>query len=187
MSSSLLADAIDYAVGSVACVAPDLLARPTPCRDWDLAALLRHANDSLAALHQGLATGYVGLHHTGPDPASRDQAAIFRDRAAQLLAAAGPGRHYDIAVADRHVAAAIVTAVGAVEIAVHGWDVAAACGDGRGRPIPAELACGVLEIVPLVVTDATRGCQFAAPVSLPLLASPSDRLVALLGRDPAGY
>jgi uncharacterized protein (TIGR03086 family) len=185
MSSSLLASAIEYAVGSVACVAPDLLSRPTPCRDWDLAALLRHANDSLAALHQGLATGYVGLDQASTEQASRTQAAIFPDRAAQLLAAAGTGGHYDIAVADRYVASAIVTAVGAVEIAVHGWDVAAACGHGRSRPIPAELARGVLEIVPLVVTDATRGSQFAAPVSVPPSASPSDQLVALLGRDPA--
>jgi uncharacterized protein (TIGR03086 family) len=202
MTSSLLADALDYAVGSVACVAPGLLSRPTPCRDWDLAALLRHANDSLAALHEGLARGYVSLDRTGPAPsqqpngdrAAGDQAAgdqavsltaIFRDRAARLLAAAGTGGHDDIAVADRHVAAVIVTAVGAIEIAVHGWDVAAACGHGRSRPIPAELASGVLEIIPLVVTGATRGSQFAAPVSLPPLASPSDRLIALLGRDPA--
>jgi uncharacterized protein (TIGR03086 family) len=197
MTSRLLADAIDYAVGSVACVAPGLLSRPTPCRDWDLAGLLRHANDSLAALHEGLASGYVSLGRTGPaarkqangDRAAGDQAvsltAIFHDRAARLLAAAGTGRHDDIAVADRHVAAAIVTAVGAIEIAVHGWDVAAACGHGRSRPIPAELASGVLEIIPLVVTGATRGSQFAAPVSVPPLASPSDRLVALLGRDPA--
>jgi uncharacterized protein (TIGR03086 family) len=188
MSASLLAGAIGYAVGSVACVAPGPLSRPTPCRDWDLAALLRHANDSLAALHQGLATGYVSLHRISPAnaPQSGDDAVLFRDRAARLLAAAGTGGHDDIAVADRHVAAAIVTAVGAVEIAVHGWDIAAACGHGRSRPIPAELARGVLDIIPLVVTEATRGSQFAAPVSVPPTASPSDRLVALLGRDPAG-
>ena len=191
MSASLLADAIDYAMGSVADVAPDLLSRPTPCRDWDLATLLRHASDSLAALHQGLATGYVSLDRTGPagtEPAHDpgDDAALFRQRAAELLTVARTDGHYDIAVAGRHVAAAVVTAVGAVEIAVHGWDVAAACGQGRSRPIPAGLARGLLDIIPLVITEATRGGQFAAPVRVPAGASPSDRLVALLGRDPAG-
>ena len=185
MSASLLADAIDYALGSVDCVAPVLLSQPTPCRDWDLAALLRHANDSLAALHEGLATGYVRLDRAGAAAAEHGSlAVIFRDRAARLRVAAQAGGQHDIAIANRHVAAAIVTAVGAIEITVHGWDIAAACGPG-GRPIPAGLARGVLEIVPLVVTGPARGSQFAAPVTVPPQASPGDRLVALLGRDPA--
>ncbi len=185
MSASLLAGAIDYALGSVDCVAPVLLAQPTPCQDWDLAALLRHANDSLAALHEGLATGYVSLDRAGaPAGEQSSLAMIFRDRAARLAAAARAGGQHDIAIANRHVAGAIVTAVGAIEITVHGWDVAVACGQRHSRPIPADLARGVLEIVPLVVTGPARGSQFAAPVTLPSQASPGDRLVALLGRDP---
>jgi len=84
------------------------------------------------------------------------------------------------------LAAAMVATVGAAEIAVHGWDVAAARGPGRGRPIPAALATGLLDIVPLVITGPAPGGQFAAPVPVPRLASPSDRLVACLGRDPRG-
>ena len=188
MSASLLAAAIDYALGSVDWVAPGLLSQPTPCRDWDLAALLRHTSDSLTALHEGLATGYVSLDRGGPPTSGPDGLAMtFQDRAAQLRAAVQTGGQHDIAIASRHVAAAVVTAVGAIEITVHGWDIAVACGQQRSRPIPADLARGVLEIVPLVVNGTTRGSQFAAPVSVPALASPSDRLVALLGRDPAGY
>jgi len=190
MPAGLLASAIDYALGSVDYVAPELLGRPTPCREWDLAALLRHASDSVAALHQGLASGYVSLGRAGAaEPAAATPgslAGIFRDRAAQLRVAAGTGGQYDIAIASRHAAAAVVSAVGALEIAVHGWDVAAACGQGRSRPIPADLARSMLEIVPLVVTDATRGSQFATPVAVPPPYGPSERLLALLGRDPAG-
>lgn len=190
MPANLLASAIDYALGSVDYVAPELLGRPTPCREWDLAALLRHASDSLAALHQGLASGYVSLDRPGPaGPAAATPGSLagtFRDRAARLRAAAGTGGQYDIAIASWHAAAAVVTAVGALEIAVHGWDVAAACGQGRSRPIPADLARSMLEIVPLVVTDATRGSQFATPVGVPPPYGPSERLLALLGRDPAG-
>jgi hypothetical protein len=43
----------------------------------------------------------------------------------------------------------------------------------------------MLEIVPLVVTDATRGSQFAVRVAVPPPYGPSERLLALLGRDPA--
>ncbi len=189
MPASLLASAIDYALGSVDDVAPELLSQPTPCREWDLAALLRHATDSVAALHQGLASGYVSLDRAGTaEPATTpgSLAGTFRDRATRLRAAAGTGGQYDIAIASRHAAAAVVTAVGALEIAVHGWDVAAACGRGRSRPIPADLARSMLEIVPLVVTDATRGSQFATPVAVPPPYGPSERLLALLGRDPAG-
>jgi hypothetical protein len=74
--------------------------------------------------------------------------------------------------------------VGAVEVAVHGWDVAQAC--GSRQPIPPALATGILEIVPLVVTSATRELCFAAPVTVSPLASPGDLLIALLGRDPQG-
>lgn len=186
MPAGLLAAAIDYALGSVDCVAPGLLSQPTPCRDWDLAALLRHADDSLAALHEGLAAGYVSLGRAGPPASGPDRLArTFRDRAAQLRAAVQAGGRHDIAIANRHVAAAVVTAVGAIEITVHGWDIAVACGQQRSQPIPADLAWGVLDIVPLVVTGTTRGSQFAAPVTVPPQASPGDRLVALLGRDPA--
>jgi 3-oxoacyl-[acyl-carrier protein] reductase len=67
-----------------------------------------------------------------------------------------------------------VAAVGAVELAVHGWDVAEAC--GCHRPIPPALATGILQLVPMVVADATRDIHFAAPVTVSPLASPSDRL-----------
>ncbi|MGP7998950.1 MAG: hypothetical protein ACLPKI_16775 [Streptosporangiaceae bacterium] len=50
----------------------------------------------------------------------------------------------------------------------------------------AALATSLLDIIPLVVTGPGPGGQFAAPVPVPRLASPSDRLIARLGRDPRG-
>src|SRR5215469_6419235 len=57
----LLGQAVAYALENVAAITPDLLARPTPCRGWDLRMLLWHSCESLAALREGLATGRVGL------------------------------------------------------------------------------------------------------------------------------
>ncbi|HEU5156765.1 MAG TPA: TIGR03086 family metal-binding protein [Streptosporangiaceae bacterium] len=82
----------------------------------------------------------------------------------------------------RAATAATVACVGAIEIAVHGWDIYHAC--GRPRPIPPTLAADLLALAPAVVTDAERPSRFAAPVSVPPSASPGDRLVAFLGRDP---
>lgn len=183
-SSRLLADAIHYTLGSLTRVTTGLLPCPTPCAAWDLAALMAHFSDSLAALYEGLATGYVRLAPAvAGDPATRLVAAV-REQATRLLAASATAEEAEIAIGDRCLAASIVTAVGAVEIATHGWDVAEAC--GGHRPIPPALAAGLLDLVPLVVTDTTRETRFAAPVDVSPLASPGDRLVAMLGRRPPG-
>jgi hypothetical protein len=79
--------------------------------------------------------------------------------------------------------AGMVARTGAIELAVHGWDVSRAC--GRCRPIPDALAAELLAICSLVVPAAARAPLFAARVTVAPSASPSDRLVALLGRDPA--
>jgi hypothetical protein len=86
-SGRLLADAIHYALGSLTRVTTGVLPCPTPCAAWDLAALLAHFSDSLAALYEGLATGYVGLTPAlAGDPGSRLVAAV-REQAIRLLAA----------------------------------------------------------------------------------------------------
>jgi len=184
--AGLLERAIGYALGSVAAVAPRLLSHPTPCSDWDLRALLGHVNDSLAALCEGIDSGRIG-----PDPAAdagdglaAELAATFRDRARRLLGAwTSAGRHDQlIAIVDRPLPASVVAGTGAIELAVHGWDISRAC--GQHRPIPPTLASDLLTICPLLVTRATRHPQFAAPVAVSPLASANDRLVAFLGRRP---
>src|SRR5690349_23901912 len=51
-ADGLLERAIGYTLGSLLLVTPAAMTRPTPCADWDLGALLRHMDDSLAALHE---------------------------------------------------------------------------------------------------------------------------------------
>ena len=87
-----------------------------------------------------------------------------------------------ITVADQALTTGIVSGTGAIEIAVHGWDVAEAC--GHHRPIPEPLAEEMLRLSPLFVSDADRPVRFAAPVNVPPLASAADRLLAYLGRHP---
>jgi uncharacterized protein (TIGR03086 family) len=182
--AGLLEQAVGYALGAVQAVTPPLLARPTPCREWDLRALLRHLNDSLAVLQEGIDARRVGLDPAaGPEDlaAAADPAQTFRDRAGRLVGAwSGAGGH--IAIADLPLEAGVVASAGAVEIAVHGWDVAQAC--GHPRPVPHELATELLRLCPLLVAGAGRYPLFAAPVPVAADACPSDRLVAHLGRNP---
>jgi hypothetical protein len=41
-----------------------------------------------------------------------------------------------VAIGDRELTASMVTATGAIEITVHGWDIAVACGRCTARPAP---------------------------------------------------
>jgi hypothetical protein len=70
---------------------------------------------------------------------------------------------------------------GAIEIIVHGWDIAVAC--GRARPAPPGLAAVLLATAPLLPSDVRPGL-FAHPVPLHGPACPGDDLVAFLGRRP---
>ena len=183
--AGLLESAIGYALGTVQAVTPDLLSRPTPCRGWDLRMLLRHACESLAALGEGVDAGRVGLRPcAGDDDAAADPARAFRERAGLLLGAwTSAGRqHRSIAIADRCLTPDIVAATGAIEIAVHGWDVSRAC--GHREPIPPALAADLLAVAVLLVPGDGRHPLFAAPVPVTATADPSDRLTAFLGRAP---
>ena len=188
-AAGLLAGAISYLLGVCAPLGPGEMAVPTPCADWDLARLLGHLCESMADLEAALRTGRLDLDGL-PGRTEGDPVEALRDRAAELLCAGycygGPERF--VAVGGLPVPAGLVACTGAVEIAVHGWDVAAArarAGRVRGvkeTPIPAALATRMLRLGPLLV--AGREGLFALPVEVPARASPGDRLVGYLGRDP---
>jgi uncharacterized protein (TIGR03086 family) len=189
-SGLLLADAISYALGNVEPVTPDLLARPTPCREWDLRMLLQHGCESLAALEEGFATGCVRLTATGdcPDASGPDAggpdaggpAGVFVTRARSLLACWARAGSPAVAIGGLPLAAEVVAAAGALEIAVHGWDVAQA--SGSRLAIPPSLAARLLQVAPLLVTGTDRPQLFAAPVAVRCEASASEKLTAFLGR-----
>ena len=138
-------------------------------------------NDALAAFTEAAEIGYVDLVPVrGTDPGA-ELVERLKGRACALLAAwahhPGPG---PVAVADRELRSDLLAAAGSLEIAVHGWDVARAC--GVDRPLPPALALELLDVVPLLVHDGDRPHRFAEPVDVPAHASPGTRLLAALGR-----
>lgn len=181
---ALLGAAIRYALDACAQVGPGELNRPTPCPDWDLAALLTHLAAAMGDLESGLRTGSVDPW--APDPAGRpmpaDPADGVRDQAANLLFTcyAHHGGDRLVEVGGVPLTAGIVAAAAAMEVAVHGWDVAVA--RGAGQRIPPGLAGRLLRLGPLLVVS--RPGLFGPPVEVPRGSSASDRLVAYLGRDP---
>jgi uncharacterized protein (TIGR03086 family) len=184
-ATALLAGALRYALRSCALVKPAELAAPTPCVEWDIRALLWHLGESVADLEAGLRTGSLDdswPEDRLPDVVGADPLGTLRDRAAALLCACydgGPAERF-IVVGGLPLPAGIVACTGAVEIAVHGWDVSAAL--GRGGAIPPALATRLLGLCPLLM--AGREGLFASAVPISRQASPGDRLLGYLGRDP---
>ncbi|MFJ8782976.1 TIGR03086 family metal-binding protein [Streptomyces sp. NPDC102476] len=173
-AGELLERSLAYSLGSVAGTKAVSLGRATPCAGWDLEELLGHLDDSLDALYEGLTGGRIGLLPHA------DRVCGFRTRACAVLGAWAAGPPEDVLVGERPLDVQVMAAVGAVEITVHGWDVARAC--GRQWPIPEGLAAELLSVAQCVVGEEDRGVRFAAPVAVPSRARPETRLLAFLGR-----
>lgn len=181
----LLERAIGYTRGVLALVTPDDLSAPTPCSAWDLRALLAHMEDSLTSLHEA-----GSLHRVRVDaPASPSAGLVeaLRARACDLLAdwsadapVAGRGGPGNVLVGGRPVTPAVLTSAGALEIAVHGWDVAVSC--RRPRPLPDALAADLLRVAPVLVRPEDRAGRFGAVLCTPPDAPPGVRLLAFVGR-----
>lgn len=183
--TELLERAVGYTRGSLQLVGRHGLSRRTPCAGWDLAALLHHMDDSLAAFTEA-ALGGVSSYDGGTVPVTdvRQRVDRLRDRACALLGAWSALGHREVMTVDGlPVPVPLMAAVGALEISTHGWDVARA--SGVERPLPAALAAELLPWVPRLVTAADRPRRFGPPRLVLPLSGPGERLLAALGRDPA--
>ncbi|RSM41056.1 hypothetical protein DMA12_25175 [Amycolatopsis balhimycina DSM 5908] len=175
----VLASALDYAVTSAAGIGLADLRRPSACAGWTVADALAHLTASLRCLATALASGAVPCPVTPPaGPVTARTLRRELGRAAVSFGAAARdlrGRR-SVAVDGLPLPCHRLVVVGAIEAAVHGWDVAR-------RPVPGELATRLLAVLPLVVDDTTRRGVFADPVALPPGRPAGERLLAALGRD----
>jgi uncharacterized protein (TIGR03086 family) len=176
---AVLERAVAYCLGSVTLVSPALLIRPTPCVRWDLRDLLEHLIDSMAALEEAAATRQVTL--TPPADAG-DVIPRVRQRASLLLGAWSQAcGAFSVRVEQARLSAPLVAGAGAIELAVHGWDIARSC--GADRPIPPGLAGELLDLAAILIRPRDRPGRFARPIPFDSAISPSDQLLAYLGRS----
>lgn len=180
----LLDRSLSYTRVALASVRDDRLSVPTPCARWDLAGLLQHMEDSLDAFGEG-AAGRVALTSAGAVPAGVRTASLQRKACALLGAWSRPPER--VRIGPCFVDTALVAQAAALEIAVHGWDVARAL--TLDHPLPESLAGRLLPVAASLVTDQDRGGRFgpvrpAAPTTAPTPAA--ARLLRFLGRDLTG-
>ena len=171
----LLERSLAWTRSGLALVTPDRLRDPTPCAEWDLAALLHHMDDALDAFTEA-ATGSVSLVPTAEAPRLES----IRAKACALLGWWCEHPPDDVRVGDLHLPAGLLVGAAALEITVHGWDVHQSL--DTGHRMPEALAEELLPVAALTVTDEDRPARFAAPLAVPADAPASRRLLAHLGR-----
>lgn len=182
----LLERAVGYTDAVLGAVTVRDLDRATPCGRWDLRELLAHMTDSLTVLEEVVMDRVVVLvppslpTRSRPAP-STDPVAALRDRARRTVDVwRGSSDRGAIRVGGVPLASDVAAAAGALEVAVHGWDVSRAC--GVDRALPSSLADELLSRARLLVADHDRQGRFAAPRRVPRSADPGERLLAFLGR-----
>ena len=185
----LLERAIGYARGTLGGVRPDLLTRPTPCAAWTLADLLAHMSDSLDAFTEAsrgvIAVTPAPRPEGGGGVGAGVRVAELRDKACHLLGA-WSNPHADLArLGHARLESAVLLHAGALEIAVHGWDVGQAT--GSGQPIPEGLARAISASAHQLITPADRPLRFAPPVSITGVATSSALLLAHTGRHTRSH
>ncbi len=158
---------------------------PTPCTDWTVRDLVNHlVNEQLWVPHLlgGATLAEVGDRFDGDllgdDPIGAWEPAAAQARAAWTApGATGTRVHVSFGQIDASEYGWQMT----MDLAVHGWDLAAAI--GVPQPIGDELAEALIaEFEPQVEGMQGYGI-FAPPVSVSADAPAPKRLLALLGRD----
>lgn len=174
----LLDRSLGYTRVALVAVRPDHLGLATPCRLWTLGELLEHMEDGLDAFIE--AAG--GRVTTIPDPAARQPpAGRLQTKACHLLGAWSASQPAAVSVEGAPLPAELMVATAALEITVHGWDVARSL--GLDHPVPDAFAARLLEVADLVVAPEDRGVRFDPPVRPPTGASYAAQLLGQLGRS----
>jgi uncharacterized protein (TIGR03086 family) len=172
----LLERSLAYTRESLTTVGPDRTG-PSPCAGWSLADLLAHMDDGLDAF---LEASGGSLRVEVPRRPGGDVAALQTKACALVGVWSGrmPPRVY---VGDRPAPSPLIVTAAALEITVHGWDVAQAT--GAGRDIPEDLARALMPVAHAVVLPEDRPDRFAFPRRTTAAAGSSDVLLGFLGRS----
>jgi uncharacterized protein (TIGR03086 family) len=184
-SVSLLEGALGYTRDQLLRITSDRLRDPTPCARWSLRDLLEHMDDALDAFLEA-AGGAMELRPRPVEPTAADLCTRLQVKACALTdvwrAADRDGRQV-VDVAGHRVPAVLMVNTAALEIAVHGWDVARTLDRDPAR-IPADLARHLRPVALAVVSPDDRGSRFAPPVPTTPDPPADHALLAHLGRVP---
>ncbi len=180
-AAELLDRAVSYTRGVLATVPGTDLSAATPCAAWSLRDLLVHMDDTLAAMAEASRAPVLSL--VPPRRPTDDGAllASIRQRACSLVAQWLPPDASAVRLGDTSLDREVVGSVGALEIVLHGWDVAHAC--ASALPIPPALARDLLPVAWAHITPGDRPARFGPALAVADGSSPQAVLLAHAGRS----
>ncbi len=182
---------IDDVAGVVGGIRPEQATLPTPCAEFDVAALQRHLLGWLEMFRVAL-TDPEGQER--PDPAAHEGPADPKAAAGEIerfaetvrasLADGVERRTVNVPNLGGAYPGSAVIGMLTAELLGHGWDLAKATGQAW-RPDPA-VCTEALAAIEAAVKPEYRGpgMPFGPQVDVPGDASPLDRFVAFTGRSP---
>lgn len=155
-------------------VRPEQMTLPTPCAEWDVAALLEHMAGGPAYL-----LGALGVE--SPSAGWPDAAAV--DAVSALLREPGAMERRCMSPAGFEWSVAEATAGTAMDQLIHTWDLAVAL--DADRRLDAEVVDAVAAMFLPHMPEVGRQAGFVGPaVEVDDEASSQDRLLGAMGRDP---
>jgi uncharacterized protein (TIGR03086 family) len=171
-----------FAAEKIKGVQPGDLAKPTPCSEFDVEALLNHVTGGLVMLTEAAKGGKPEI--PSGDQVGSDPSGTYDERRVALLAALRqPGvleRTWEMPFGSME--GSMMASIAFMEHLTHGWDVAKAT--GQDTAMPTDLVQECMEVVsPMGAMLRTPGVCGPA-VSVPDSASLQDRLIGFLGRQP---
>jgi uncharacterized protein (TIGR03086 family) len=185
---NLLERVVNQAGSVVADVSPGQAGLPTPCRSWDVRALVEHIIDDLGQFTAAARGGRPDWSEKAP-AVGGDWATAFSERAPALLAAWRDAGDLSAAVhlPMGDLPRSFVVNQQIAEFIVHTWDLAAAT--GQDRALDPEAAARALDWAGGALLPAYRGSEedgmvFGPEAPCPDGAQAADRLAAYFGRDP---
>lgn len=169
-------------------VGPADLGRATPCAGWDLATLLQHMDESVDAYLEA-SQGHLRLVPLigDPVPSGARATASLRARACTLLGVWSRAAEQDlddVGLDGAGLPADLLVSTAALEIAVHGWDVARSL-DAPGCPLvlTEALAAALLPVARCTVGAGRDSGHFGPAVATSPHAGAPGVLLGLLGRS----
>ncbi len=178
-----LSQTFDHTTAIISAVQPDQLGAPTPCREWDVSALLAHTIGVVANMGRG-ANGEELVADVNATCLDADLAAQFRTEADRALAGwKQRGLDEDVDVGAGPMPAQVALGINLLDTATHSWDIARAT--RQDSDLPEDVATAALALCRGIVTDDVRSfAGFDAEVPVADDASATDQLAAFLGRQP---
>ncbi|MFF9587563.1 TIGR03086 family metal-binding protein [Streptomyces achromogenes] len=184
---TLLSSAASEMAEVVGRVKPDDLTAATPCREYDVRALVNHL------LYWAPVIEGVGLRKAavfdradegGTDHTGGDWQAEYLGWLDRIAAAWSPGPAWEgvAEVGGRRVPARVIGEKTLCELVLHGWDLARA--SGQGFHCRDDVADETRRILLATADETRRMGMFGPPVTVPDSAPALDRALACSGRDP---